>query len=425
MKKMLNFLTMVIVWASAHAQSPQWLPFDSGTIFTNNLYSFTYGDDLYVSEEITGYLYKSVSGVWEPVVSPGFGIRVSKDFKNQWWVVGDSSVAVFNESEWTVVKTVHGQILTAEIGNDNNLYIGGSYETDDGITNIMKTDGTNFLPLDTNQSIGQVLAIVVSPFTGNLQFCQGIDAPPTSHIIEWDGVSYQIPNNEGTISIFGVGEAVVLDSMIYYFMYSYDPEFPESGMGIHLITFDGTNWKSIAEIDGDIDVLYPDSLGLVFSCFGSAWMYHDSISTHLSGVYRLNSDSTVTQIGTTLYGYINTISKNADDQFVVAGYFGEIEGAPIYPNVLVLTNADTTTGGTDAIEIENLSGFTLFPNPTNGFITISGLPSQKTDIDIYDVTGRRVEHYGATQKATLNVSDLPTGMYVIRTPVGESRFIKQ
>lgn len=414
---------MVFSFAIAYGQSPQWLPFDSGTTFTNNLYSFTYRGDLYVSEEISGYLYESVNGSWELMPSPGFGIKVSKDFNNQWWVAGDSSVAVFNGSDWTVVKTVHGQILAAEIGNDNNLYIGGSYETDNGIVNIMKTDGITFNPLDVNTPIGEVNALIVSPFNGNIQVCQGADGTPSQIITEWNGISYQKPTNEPVV--FLVAESTVSGSAIYYFMDCYDPDAVESGNGHRLMHYDGTNWKRIANIDGDIDVLYPDSVGLVFSCFGNATFYGDTIPVELSGVYRLNADSTISQIGGTLYGYINTISKNADDQFVIAGYFGDTDGGPIYSNVLVLANADTTTGGTE-VSANNPLTINLFPNPATSHITVSGLPVQKTDLEIFDYLGRRVALYNdVAEQVTLDVSNLSNGVYFLKTPKDVVKFIRK
>lgn len=425
MKKILLYLTMVIVWASAYAQSPQWYSYDSGTTFSNNLYSFTFRDDLYVSEEVTGNLWKSVEGSWVAVPSPGFGIKSSVDFNNEWWVVGDSTVSVNSGTSWITKKTVSGQLYCSAIGSDDKLYIGGFYTSTNGIKNIMCTDGSNFSSLDTTIDVGTVQALVVSPFNGYMQVCQGIDGPPTTHIIEWTGTNYQTLLNLPVINI--VGKAVVCNSKVYYLMFCIDPNDVSSGFGHRLMSFDGTNWKKIADdFDNTIDGFYSDSSKLLFGCFGNIALGHDTIPTPFSGLYQLTSDSSAEQIGGILYGGISSTSKDANDHYVVTGYFSETSGGPFYADVLVFANVDTTTGGTDMINSNNTDAIHLFPNPTTDMITISGLPSTKTDIDIYDLVGRRVALYNdVVSMITLDVSNLSDGVYFLKTPKDVVKFIRK
>ena len=57
--------------------------------------------------------------------------------------------------------------------------------------------------------------------------------------------------------------------------------------------------------------------------------------------------------------------------------------------------------------------FTLYPNPTNGTLTIEGVTGY-LQMYIYDLVGREVMTYSLTpSKKTIDVSDLPSGMYVI------------
>ena len=57
--------------------------------------------------------------------------------------------------------------------------------------------------------------------------------------------------------------------------------------------------------------------------------------------------------------------------------------------------------------------FTLYPNPTNGTLTIEGVTGY-LQMYIYDLVGREVMTYSLTpSKKTIDVSDLPSGMYVV------------
>ena len=57
--------------------------------------------------------------------------------------------------------------------------------------------------------------------------------------------------------------------------------------------------------------------------------------------------------------------------------------------------------------------FTLYPNPTTGTLTIEGVTGY-LQMYIYDLVGREVMTYSLTpSKKTIDVSDLPSGMYVV------------
>ena len=64
--------------------------------------------------------------------------------------------------------------------------------------------------------------------------------------------------------------------------------------------------------------------------------------------------------------------------------------------------------------------FTLYPNPTKGTLTIEGVTGY-LQMHIYDLVGREVMTYSLTpSKKTIDVSDLPSGMYVV-TLQGEDK----
>ena len=81
-----------------------------------------------------------------------------------------------------------------------------------------------------------------------------------------------------------------------------------------------------------------------------------------------------------------------------------------------LPPTDTTTLSTHTKE----SIFTFYPNPTKGTLTIEGVTGY-LQMYIHDLVGREVMTYSLTpSKKTIDVSDLPSGMYVV-TLQGEDK----
>ena len=77
---------------------------------------------------------------------------------------------------------------------------------------------------------------------------------------------------------------------------------------------------------------------------------------------------------------------------------------------------DTTTLSTHTKE----SLFTLYPNPTNGNLTVEGV-TRHLQMYVHDLVGREVMTYSLTpSNKTIDVSNLPSGMYVV-TLQGEDK----
>jgi hypothetical protein len=85
-------------------------------------------------------------------------------------------------------------------------------------------------------------------------------------------------------------------------------------------------------------------------------------------------------------------------------------------------NASDTTIRTIEVKLNGISLPTqqqkieVYPNPTNGILYISGLPSGKNFIEILDINGKIV-YSQLTIESTLelNTANLAVGMYIIRT----------
>src|SRR5690606_20497263 len=68
---------------------------------------------------------------------------------------------------------------------------------------------------------------------------------------------------------------------------------------------------------------------------------------------------------------------------------------------------------------------TIYPNPANSELNIStSFPMDDMIVEIYDITGRRVHHEN-TKNNTIDVSKLPSGMYILKVGDVSTKFIKQ
>ena len=77
----------------------------------------------------------------------------------------------------------------------------------------------------------------------------------------------------------------------------------------------------------------------------------------------------------------------------------------------VLTKEISTVVGLEAIKLNNK--FSLYPNPSNGLITVNGL-LEVAKISIVDITGAEVLKADITPNEGLDISVLKPGIYFLR-----------
>lgn len=110
------------------------------------------------------------------------------------------------------------------------------------------------------------------------------------------------------------------------------------------------------------------------------------------------------------------------------GYFFEkwSDGATDNPRTVVV-NSDITMAaffkGT-GVDEEELNPMTLYPNPAKESIRILGIKDNST-IEIYNSLGERVRTVNAGPDQEIGVSDLSSGLYLVRCGNRIQRFIKQ
>lgn len=71
------------------------------------------------------------------------------------------------------------------------------------------------------------------------------------------------------------------------------------------------------------------------------------------------------------------------------------------------------------------SGFTVYPNPTNGVLQIMNSALRNECIEIYDMAGRIVKTVNSPMNNTINVSDIQNGMYFIAVYSNGERAIRK
>jgi len=94
----------------------------------------------------------------------------------------------------------------------------------------------------------------------------------------------------------------------------------------------------------------------------------------------------------------------------ITGLGGEFNGTyQIFPRYASDIAAPLSVNGFNA------SKFSLFPNPTNtGFVNIASNNDGDMSVEAYDILGKRVKYQTLTNNTSLNVSDLKSGVYILK-----------
>jgi len=193
--------------------------------------------------------------------------------------------------------------------------------------------------------------------------------------------------------------------------YLISPEFDLSASDYYL-NFDlaFTEWNNTNPGVWDTD----DYVALLVTQDGTSW----------SELTRWDSSSTIAAAGEavseiTLSGY-NATTKFA---FFV---FSDIDNGP--DNDFFIDNFQITTTSL-SVEDNVIEGFEIYPNPVNDMLRFNAQDDIKS-ISIYNLLGQEVlRTQPRVSNTEVNMSNLPTGMYVVKVQVGEQlgsyRIIKE
>ena len=116
----------------------------------------------------------------------------------------------------------------------------------------------------------------------------------------------------------------------------------------------------------------------------------------------------IVPIGETIFldTYASPIAKDVYGTLFIDTDFG----------IYTLTLYYETTYGID----ENITTFSLAPNPANGFVTIKG--ENMGLVNIYNTLGQKVEyHFAESDELIIPTSQYPNGIYFARTANGQTK----
>ena len=104
---------------------------------------------------------------------------------------------------------------------------------------------------------------------------------------------------------------------------------------------------------------------------------------------------------------------------IITGIITERDNGSYY-----ITSRSMGDFATAGISENNIEGFTITPNPASSQATFSTIASEILNVAIYDVAGKQVMNIVNAQ-GTINVSDLATGLYIVRaTENGQASIAK-
>lgn len=66
--------------------------------------------------------------------------------------------------------------------------------------------------------------------------------------------------------------------------------------------------------------------------------------------------------------------------------------------------------------VQVAAGFSIFPNPANDNLSLSGLPEQGAEVELRDLNGRVVTRQWLGNQERVSVANLPAGIYLLRVP---------
>jgi hypothetical protein len=100
------------------------------------------------------------------------------------------------------------------------------------------------------------------------------------------------------------------------------------------------------------------------------------------------------------------------------------------PGTMVIYGAtrgvDLSTATTGIENTGTLAWTAVFPNPSTGQFTVSGLFSENSQIEVYNPIGERVHaELVSSSRSTIDISKQPKGIYFIKVTDGESSFTQK
>ena len=128
-----------------------------------------------------------------------------------------------------------------------------------------------------------------------------------------------------------------------------------------------------------------------------------------------------TETDTSILGDDEDDPGTAINSFAVRQSDSDLNETIIFDNLIVSQSFNETLSTRE----NQIEGFSMYPNPTKtGFVTISSLNNDAMNVQVFDVLGKRVKNQILTNN-TLNVSDLNTGIYILKLTQNNASITKK
>lgn len=183
-----------------------------------------------------------------------------------------------------------------------------------------------------------------------------------------------------------------------------------------VITVNGTSADLETSIlDNYIDYLY-DSTGNVYNDVSP-------FTNDTSNLYAL-LPANAGQANLAYYktSYLPVVDLAGDDRVTMVDTtisHGAYEVPLPYVNYIVDTTTNPVDTNTTAITEVDVTAFQMYPNPAINTVNLVHQFTEQVEIGIYNVTGQRMSYtILAADERTLDIADLPTGMYIVELRSG-------
>ena len=167
-----------------------------------------------------------------------------------------------------------------------------------------------------------------------------------------------------------------------------------------------------------------------------------------TGITSLNLPSSLTSIGNQLFRQCNDIREIQvnwtdpvnDVTIVVDNAFGNIDPSLITLYVPAGTKAiyevtepwsqisaaNIVEGTLSINNLEKELGFSIYPNPTSGIVSIKSKQLNRAKVTVYDLNGRALFNKNLNGTSSeINMSNLASGIYLLKVQVENGEFVKR
>lgn len=190
---------------------------------------------------------------------------------------------------------------------------------------------------------------------------------------------------------------------------------------IYKIKIDGTDFIKLHDFEQATGM---ESLGHMVYMDG--YLYGTVINGGTAGggvIFRIKPDGSEYSIA---YNFGSESGYNTWSSMLAVGsdFYGITEGGGAHGyGTIYKFDPDGVLSNVEA----NSAGFSLFPNPATNNLYVLFNESQKTDIKIYDLSGKLIlkQFSNGTEKVDLNISSLKNGVYTIQVGNKSMKFIKK